>query len=91
MLSKLVISLGFNWANIVILATLSKSLVISSALSINEYKAATTNPAAPEKLGSINVKADAVANDVDTHIYVSVTDAWGYTNKIKLPVTITKQ
>ena len=62
-----------------------------SALKINPYKAATTTPAAPAVLGSINVKADAVANDVDTHIYVSVTDAWGYTNKIKLPVTITKQ
>ena len=64
-----------------------------SALAINPYTAAddTTNPATPEKLGSINVKADPVANDVDTHIYVSVTDAWGYTNKIKLPVTITKQ
>ena len=64
-----------------------------SALAINPYTPAdaTTTPATPEKLGSINVKADPVANDVDTHIYVKVTDAWGYVNTVKLPVTITKQ
>ena len=60
-----------------------------SALAINPYVAATTNT--PAVLGSINVKADPVANDVDTHIYVSIIDAWGYVNTVKLPVTITKQ
>ena len=62
-----------------------------SALAINPYTPEDKDTATPEKLGSINVKANPVVNDVDTHIYVSVTDAWGYTNKIKLPVTITKQ
>ena len=64
-----------------------------SALAINPYTPANpaTTPATPAVLGSINVKADPVANDVDTHIYVSITDAWGYVNTVKLPVTITKQ
>ena len=43
------------------------------------------------KIGYINVKANPVANDVDTQIEIKVEDAWGYKNTVKLPVTITKQ
>lgn len=66
---------------------------ISGKPKLNPYTPAdnTTTPATPAKLGSINVKADPVSNDVNTHIWVMVEDAWGYVNKIKLPVTITKQ
>ena len=43
------------------------------------------------KIGYINVKANPVANDVDTKIVIYVTDAWNYTKIVDLPVTITKQ
>ena len=60
-----------------------------SAVKFNEYTPATAND--PAVLGSINVKADPVSNDVDTKIKVMVKDAWDYVNTVELPVTIKKQ